>query len=56
MDVLVQHLVTIALGGGFAPDELYDEVRSTAALCRALARELAAVPGFRLRACASLAA
>jgi len=29
VDVLVQHLVTIALGGGFAPDALYDEVRTT---------------------------
>lgn len=28
-DVLVQHLVTIALGGGFLPDALYDEVRSS---------------------------
>ncbi|MCM5681305.1 ligase-associated DNA damage response DEXH box helicase [Schlegelella sp. S2-27] len=28
LDVLVQHLVTIALGGGFTSDELYDEVRS----------------------------
>ena len=28
-DVLIQHLVTIALGGGFKPDELYDEIRST---------------------------
>jgi len=28
LDVLVQHLVTIALGGGFTPDALYDEVRS----------------------------
>ena len=27
-DVLVQHLVTIALGGGFTPDALYEEVRS----------------------------
>ncbi len=26
-DVLVQHLVTIALGGGFVADELFDEVR-----------------------------
>ncbi len=26
-DVLVQHLVSIALGGGFAADALYDEVR-----------------------------
>jgi ATP-dependent Lhr-like helicase len=31
MDVLVQHLVTVALGGGFVPEELYEEVRSTAA-------------------------
>lgn len=28
LDVLVQHLVTVALGGGFRPDELLDEVRS----------------------------
>ncbi|WP_075792707.1 ligase-associated DNA damage response DEXH box helicase [Massilia putida] len=27
-DVLVQHLVTVALGGGFRSEELYDEVRS----------------------------
>ena len=31
LDVLVQHLVTVALGGGFLPDALYEEVRSTAA-------------------------
>ncbi|WP_296918392.1 ligase-associated DNA damage response DEXH box helicase [Polaromonas sp.] len=31
LDVLVQHLVTIALGGGFVPAELLAEVRSTAA-------------------------
>lgn len=31
LDVLVQHLVTIGLGGGFRPDELFDEIRSTAA-------------------------
>lgn len=29
MDVLVQHVVTIALGSGFLADELYDEVRTT---------------------------
>lgn len=28
LDVLVQHLVTVALGGGFRPDELYGEVRA----------------------------
>ena len=27
-DVLVQHLVTVALGGGFRSEELYDEVKS----------------------------
>jgi len=38
LDVLVQHLVTVALGGGFVPDDLYDEVRGTAAYER-LSRE-----------------
>ncbi|MEJ8814818.1 ligase-associated DNA damage response DEXH box helicase [Variovorax ureilyticus] len=38
LDVLVQHLVTVALGGGFAPDALYDEVRDTAAYAH-LSRE-----------------
>jgi ATP-dependent Lhr-like helicase len=28
LDVLVQHLVTVALGGGFRPDDLLPEVRS----------------------------
>ncbi|MBL8379017.1 MAG: ligase-associated DNA damage response DEXH box helicase [Burkholderiales bacterium] len=28
IDVLVQHLVTIALGGGFTPNALFDEVRA----------------------------
>lgn len=37
LDVLVQHLVTCALGGGFAPEALYDEVTSTHAY-RRLAR------------------
>ena len=31
LDVLVQHLVTVALGGGFVSETLYEEVRSTAA-------------------------
>jgi ATP-dependent Lhr-like helicase len=30
LDVLVQHLVTVALGGGFTADELYEEVRGCA--------------------------
>jgi ATP-dependent Lhr-like helicase len=38
LDVLVQHLVTIALGGGFTSDELFDEVR-TAYAYRDLTRE-----------------
>lgn len=29
LDVLVQHLVTIAMGSGFKPDELFAEVRTT---------------------------
>lgn len=29
LDVLVQHLVSMALGGGFVPDQLYEEVRRT---------------------------
>ena len=29
LDVLVQHLVTVALGGGFTPDALRDEVKTT---------------------------
>lgn len=28
LDLLVQHVVTVALGGGFLPDELVDEVRT----------------------------
>jgi len=31
LDVLAQHLVTVALGGGFQPEELLAEVRSTRA-------------------------
>lgn len=38
LDVLVQHLVTIALGGGFTSDDLFDEVR-TAYAYRELTRE-----------------
>jgi ATP-dependent Lhr-like helicase len=34
LDVLVQHLVTVALGGGFVSDDLYDEVRGTAAYAK----------------------
>jgi ATP-dependent Lhr-like helicase len=38
LDVLVQHLVSMALGGGFVADELFDEVR-TAYSYRALTRD-----------------
>ena len=38
LDVLTQHLVTCALGGGFKPDELYEEVR-TAHAYRDLTRD-----------------
>jgi ATP-dependent Lhr-like helicase len=38
LDVLVQHLVTIALGGGFTPEPMYEEVRGAWAY-RALTRE-----------------
>ncbi|HEY0821797.1 MAG TPA: ligase-associated DNA damage response DEXH box helicase, partial [Rhizobacter sp.] len=38
LDVLVQHLVTVALGGGFVAEALYEEVRSTAAYAQ-LSRE-----------------
>ncbi|MDM0051432.1 ligase-associated DNA damage response DEXH box helicase [Variovorax sp. J22R115] len=38
LDVLVQHMVTIALGGGFLPDALYDEVLETVAYAN-LSRE-----------------
>lgn len=34
LDVLVQHLVTVALGGGFDADALFDEVRSAHAYRR----------------------
>ncbi|HCL87552.1 MAG TPA: ligase-associated DNA damage response DEXH box helicase [Comamonadaceae bacterium] len=61
VDVLVQHLVTVALGGGFTPEALYAEVRRTWAYrelpravwdwCLAFAggggRALAAYPDYR---------
>lgn len=38
LDVLVQHMVTVALGGGFLPDAFYEEVRATTAYAQ-LSRE-----------------
>jgi ATP-dependent helicase Lhr and Lhr-like helicase len=38
LDVLVQHMVSVALGGGFDADELFDEVRTTVAYAQ-LTRE-----------------
>jgi ATP-dependent Lhr-like helicase len=38
VDVLVQHLVTVALGGGFTPEALHAEVRTTHAY-RALSKD-----------------
>lgn len=29
LDVLVQHMITVAMGGGFRPDHLFEEVRQT---------------------------
>ncbi len=31
LDVLAQHVVTVAMGGGFKPEELFEEVRTTMA-------------------------
>src|SRR5579883_623458 len=39
LDVLAQHLVSVALGCGFRPDELFDEVRTTAAYADLTAAE-----------------
>lgn len=39
LDVLVQHLVTVALGGGFTREALYEEVRSAYAYRRLTAEE-----------------
>ncbi len=38
LDVLVQHLVSVALGGGFRPEDMFDELRSVPAY-RNLSRE-----------------
>ena len=55
-DVLVQHVVTVALGGGFEADALYEEVRSTAAYRTLGAEEWQWVLDFAGRGGPSLAA
>ncbi len=56
LDVLVQHLVTVALGGGFTADALYDEVRSAPAYARLTRDEFDWALAFVERGGASLAA
>ena len=46
LDVLVQHLVTVALGGGFAAPDLHEEVRSTHAYRDLTRDEFAWALGF----------
>jgi ATP-dependent helicase Lhr and Lhr-like helicase len=46
LDVLVQHAVTIALGSGFRPDELFAEVKQSAAYANLTTEEWEWVLGF----------
>ncbi|SJZ54236.1 ATP-dependent helicase Lhr and Lhr-like helicase [Lysobacter spongiicola DSM 21749] len=46
LDVLAQHCVTLALGGGFKPDELFAEVRATHAFAALDAESWQAVLDF----------
>lgn len=46
LDVLAQHAVTVALGGGYVPDELLEEVRGTCAYAELSGEEWAWVLGF----------
>jgi ATP-dependent Lhr-like helicase len=56
LDVLVQHLVTVALGGGFCADDLLAEVRSTAAYAHLSAESWDWALNFVRQGGASLAA
>lgn len=56
LDVLAQHIVTVALGGGFRPDELLEEVRRTAAYANLTDEEWRWVIDFAERGGSSLAA
>jgi ATP-dependent Lhr-like helicase len=55
-DVLVQHLVTIALGGGFTADAMYDEVRGAWAYRKLTRAEFQWALDFVVQGGASLAA
>lgn len=46
LDVLVQHAVTIALGSGFRPDELFAEVKQSAAYASLTTEEWEWILGF----------
>jgi ATP-dependent helicase Lhr and Lhr-like helicase len=56
LDVLVQHLVTVALGGGFIADELFAEVRTAAAYAQLTRDEFDWCLAFVERGGASLGA
>lgn len=56
LDVLAQHVVTVALGGGFVADELLDEVRTTVAYQTLSADEWRWVIDFAERGGSSLTA
>ena len=56
VDVLCQHLVTIAVGGGFEPRDLFHEVRTTAAFAELTESEFQWALDFVARGGQSLAA
>ena len=56
VDVLCQHLVTIAVGGGFEPQDLFQEVRSTSAFADLSESEFQWALDFVARGGQSLAA
>jgi ATP-dependent Lhr-like helicase len=56
LDVLVQHLVTVALGGGFAADAMFDEVREAPAYAQLTRAEFDWALAFVERGGASLGA
>jgi ATP-dependent Lhr-like helicase len=56
LDVLVQHLVTVAAGGGFRPDELLPELRATHAYADLTTTELQWCVDFVTRGGAALGA